>query len=157
MKYEERPQLPDNPERFGFYNRVLGSEGFNSGSHSWDVEVGHNTNWSLGMLAESFQRKGEEGGDYWNIQLYKGQYRVYGPGTALTVLPVKQQPLRIRVQLDWNRGELSASDPDTNTHLHTFTHTFTERLFPYILNFDDGMSVKVLPGKIRVTLENHSV
>ena len=46
---DERQQLPDNPERFDKYHCVLGSEGFNSGTHCWDVEVGENTWWNVGM------------------------------------------------------------------------------------------------------------
>ncbi|XP_042338942.1 zinc-binding protein A33-like [Plectropomus leopardus] len=115
----KRQQLPDNPERFNRYCSVLGSEGFKSGTHSWDVQVGDNKRWSLGLK---------------------------------TALVVQKQPQRIRVNLDWNGGKLSFSDPDTNTHIHTFTHTFTERVFPYI-RAKDAVTLKILPAKLSVTVE----
>ncbi|XP_029900696.1 nuclear factor 7, ovary-like [Myripristis murdjan] len=132
----QRQKLPDNPERFDKYGAVLGSEGFNSGTHSWDVEVGDNTDWELGVIEESVQRKGSRRSGLWRIWFYE----------------VKRRLQRIRVHLDWNRGQLTFSDPDTNTHIHTFTHTFTDRLFPYI-NTGETLPLKILPAK--VTVEQH--
>ena len=45
---------------------------------------------------------------------------------------VKQKLPKMRVHLDWSLGETINSDPDSNTHLLTFPHTFTRRLFPFI-------------------------
>ncbi|XP_059212902.1 E3 ubiquitin-protein ligase TRIM35-like [Centropristis striata] len=152
LRRGEEQQLPDNPERIDHYScSALGSEGFNSGTHSWEVEVGDNIIWQVGVLAESVQRKGDIRSGLWRIVFYEDKYSSHSPSDKGTVLVVQKKSQRIRVNLDWNRGKLSFSDADTNTHINTFTHTFTERMFPYFLNDDkDDHSLQVLPVKVSV-------
>ncbi|XP_039637693.1 nuclear factor 7, brain-like [Perca fluviatilis] len=152
VRQGEEQQLPDNPERMdeSFYYSVLGSEGFNSGTHSWDVEVGDSAYCSLGVIAESVQRKGDIQSGSWRLCYRYGEYSAESPSDPDTDLPFKKQLQRIRVTLDWNRRKLSFSDPDTNTHIHTFTHTFTERMFPY---FDTCDELIISPVKVCVTVK----
>uniref|UniRef100_A0A4W6D362 B30.2/SPRY domain-containing protein n=1 Tax=Lates calcarifer TaxID=8187 RepID=A0A4W6D362_LATCA len=142
----QKQNLPDNPERFDYHCLVLGSEGFTSETHSWDVEVGENAHWVLGVAAESIKRKGKiwSGFSGWRIAFYKDCYAVRSLPDPDIFISLKKKPQRIRVNLDWKRGKLSFTDLDTNTHIHTFTHTFTERLFPYFSNGTD-LPLKILP------------
>ncbi|CAB1335229.1 unnamed protein product [Coregonus sp. 'balchen'] len=50
LRSEDKGQsLPDNPQRFDSYRDILGSEGLTSGTHFWDVEVGENDDWRVGV------------------------------------------------------------------------------------------------------------
>ncbi|XP_053171573.1 zinc-binding protein A33-like [Scomber japonicus] len=157
VRHGERQELPKNPERFDSHMFVLGSRGFNSGSHIWDVEVGNSTAWFIGVAAESVRRKAPIQdikecimSGLWAVLLSKGKYGAFSPLHPSTDLSVKKKLQRIRVHLDYNKGKLSFSDPDTNTHIHTFTHTFTERLFPFITALDE-LSLKILPMTVGYT------
>ncbi len=132
---ENNPLIPDNPERFDIFPCVLGSEGFNSGTHCWDVEVKESRCWRLGVTTASNQRKGRVflNTDVWTVQ--HGWFERTG-------FSVKQDLERVRVDLDYDRGTVSFSDPVTNTHLHTFTTSFTHTLFPFFCSI---YSLKILP------------
>uniref|UniRef100_A0A3Q2E1V1 B30.2/SPRY domain-containing protein n=1 Tax=Cyprinodon variegatus TaxID=28743 RepID=A0A3Q2E1V1_CYPVA len=124
-------QLPDNLERNTEYSNVLGSEGFRSGKHSWEVEVGDHPHWTVGLVKESVERKGERkpSPEYgiWRLLHGDGKY-TNGDGQTLTV---KKSLQRIRVQLDYDRGEVSFYDPEDMSHICTLRDTFTEKLLPY--------------------------
>ncbi|XP_041636032.1 zinc-binding protein A33-like [Cheilinus undulatus] len=129
---------PQNPERFQMYPMVLGSEGFKSGTHSWDVKVRSDAHWSVGVIAESVWRKGTLQTGYWEVWYDNGKYKVSCPPKIDNILSVNQPLKRVRVKLDWSGGKLSFYDSDTNTLLHTFRQTFTERLFPFVNSFNSN-------------------
>nr|XP_020466875.1 nuclear factor 7, ovary-like [Monopterus albus] len=132
VRHGERQKLPENPERINYHRSVQGWEGFNSGTHSWDIEVGDNATWFVGVATESVQKKGRLKSGFWQIEFYNGKYSARLSGDPAIIVQVKKKLQRIRLHLDWNRGKLSFSDVDTNTLIHTFTHTFSDMLFPCI-------------------------
>ncbi|XP_073688500.1 nuclear factor 7, brain-like [Garra rufa] len=136
----DKQPLPDNPERFDICGCVLGAEGFNFGKHWWEVEVKESECWSLGVTTESNQRKGRGffKTDVWCVQY--DPYRLLGSG-----FPVRQELEYVRVDLDYDRGKVSFSDPVTNTHLHTFRTTFTDVIFPFFCNLDELNYLRILP------------
>lgn len=124
-------QQPTNLERFGNDQIVLGSEGFSSGKHSWEVEVGNHPSWNLGVAKDSINRKDRTFANpkygIWAIGLENSEYT--DPEARL--LALKRRPQRIIVQLDYRGGELSFYDSRDMSKIYTHKDTFNERLFPY--------------------------
>ncbi|XP_047203800.1 E3 ubiquitin-protein ligase TRIM35-like [Girardinichthys multiradiatus] len=147
--------LPRNPERTKFSCSVLGSEGFTSGSHSWSVNVGTNKDWELGMLGENLQTKGCLKAQLWRISFSDGKFTAFSTSEPEKDLPVKDTLKRIRVHLDFDRGRLSFFDLDANTHIHTFTHNFTDILFPYIYT-ESPAPLRIIPANISVRVQNQT-
>ncbi|KAG5855175.1 hypothetical protein ANANG_G00046220 [Anguilla anguilla] len=123
---------PDNPERLSCHMNVLGSEGFISGKHSWEVKVGNKSEWTIGVVKESISRKGDitytPKGGFWVLALRDGdQYSA----ASVTKLTLKRKPQSIRVQLDYDRGKVSFFDSSDMSLIYTFKDTFTERVFAF--------------------------
>ncbi len=141
VRYSGYQPVPDNPERFDCDECVLGSEGFNSGTHCWDVEVKQSAAWRLGVTTASNQRKGRGffSTDVWFVEYDDDD----DDDNELFGFGVKQHLDRVRVNLDYDRGTVSFSDPVTNTHLHTFTTSFTHTLFPFFRCYDSLRIVSI--------------
>ncbi|XP_037606997.1 tripartite motif-containing protein 35-like [Sebastes umbrosus] len=133
--------LPSNPERLRSTD-VLGSEGFSSGKHSWDVKVGGK--WTVGVAV-----KGKIHINMWGIYMHlcADILRELTPESDLKVVSRKSFPQKVRVQLDYDQGILSFFDLVRKTPVHTIKHTFTETVFPYF-----GENVKILPAEMSVKI-----
>lgn len=150
-------ELPDNPERFDHFVFVLGSKGFTSGCHSWEVEVGQNNDWVIGVVKESIARKGKisgcpEGG-FWTIALSDGKYTAMT--TPHTPLKLKGHLERVRVKIDYDAGEVSFFDSVDVTPIYTFNDHFTERMFPFFcpganINGNNPGPLKICPVRVAV-------
>ncbi|XP_039476565.1 tripartite motif-containing protein 35-like [Oreochromis aureus] len=150
-------QLPDNPER-NLYSDVFGSEGFSSGKHSWEVEVGDHPYWLLGLVKGSVDKNISSASPKYGTWCLLHNSGKYCNGDAQTV-KVKKSLQRIRVQLDYDRGEVSFYDPEDMTLIYTHRDTFTEKLFPYfyIGRAGDAKTSDIKICQIEISLKTSSL
>ncbi|XP_074076783.1 butyrophilin subfamily 1 member A1 [Macrotis lagotis] len=138
---DTRQKLSDNPERFDSWPCVLGREGFTSGKHYWEVEVGDRTDWAIGICKENVTKKGfdpmtPENG-FWAVELYGNGYWALTP--LRTPLPLTGPPRRIGVFLDYEAGHISFYDMTNGSHIYTFPQTsFSETLRPFFCLWSCG-------------------
>ncbi|KAJ8377077.1 hypothetical protein SKAU_G00076570 [Synaphobranchus kaupii] len=147
LRSEDDEDDDDDDDDDGIF--AFGSEGFSSGKHCWDVEVGDNPAWSLGVAEKPSD---EESGEMWAIINAHGEYAVISSAGKEIQLKIRRIVKKVRVQLDWDKGSLSFSDPTNNTSLHTVKHKFTGRLFPVFFVASDCVPLRICPLQVSVTV-----
>ncbi|MBN3286141.1 A33 protein, partial [Polyodon spathula] len=143
----ELQPLPDHPKRFDHYVCVLGKEGFTSGRRCWEVELGERISWRLGVTRESSQRKGyfsvnpQQG--FWTM-LRDDEIILFSSSTGTETPLLSPKPQKVGMCLDYEGGQLSFYNVETQSHIYTFT----EKLYPLISpGYSDG---KMYPSSARL-------
>ncbi|XP_062244089.1 E3 ubiquitin-protein ligase TRIM7 [Platichthys flesus] len=124
----------DYPERFDRVVCLLARQGFSSGRHYWEVEVGGKTDWDLGVASRSVNRKGKitvsPAHGYWFLSLRdRADYAFRTePSTSLTVNP---RPSRIGIYVDCDKGLVSFYNVEARLLIYTFTDSFPDTIHPF--------------------------
>ncbi|XP_067412292.1 butyrophilin subfamily 1 member A1-like [Emydura macquarii macquarii] len=146
---ETRQDLPDNPERFNTELYVLGCEGFTSGRHCWEVEVGDELYWAVGVARESVRRKGSpslspwDGGGICAVGCLGQFWALTFPGTPLHLRWV---PCRIQVCLDCDRVQVTFFDAGKKDLIFTLLLASVpgERIHPWLW-VEPGSQLRLCP------------
>ncbi|XP_060094576.1 E3 ubiquitin-protein ligase TRIM7-like [Heteronotia binoei] len=132
-----------SPERFEMYTAVLGREGFTGGCHFWEVLVGSEESWAVGVARKSVKRKGfftiapEEG--IWAVGKQSGMHGVYIK-EYYPPLTVTGELKRIRVCLNYAGGRVAFFDADRAALLYESSGAsfHGETLLPFFLVYKKG-------------------
>ncbi|KAM9349570.1 E3 ubiquitin-protein ligase TRIM39-like [Symphorus nematophorus] len=124
--------LPHSPKRFEAYPEVLAKQGFTTGKFYYEVQVEGKTDWVVGVVRESVDRKEDlaqsvENG-YWAIM-----YDFGGICRTSSELDIQiTQPQKVGIFVDYEKGVISFCEVDSKSHIYSFTGChFTEKLYPY--------------------------
>uniref|UniRef100_K7FLY0 B30.2/SPRY domain-containing protein n=1 Tax=Pelodiscus sinensis TaxID=13735 RepID=K7FLY0_PELSI len=134
--------LPDNPKRFDTVPCVLGSEGFTSRKHYWEVVVGNQREWAVGVARDSVRRKG-------SVQLTPeeriwalGRWWVGGEHTeAAHLLSGYEGAETIGVLLEYGKGKVTFYEQDKVTIMRV--DFGGEEVFPFFY-VGPGVHLKVI-------------
>nr|XP_048690762.1 butyrophilin subfamily 1 member A1-like isoform X1 [Caretta caretta] len=147
LKHEAQPQkVPANAERFDSTVCVLGSEGFFSGKHYWEVEVVSSTDWDLGVARTSIQRKGKlslspkEG--FWALGLSGRDY--WAKTDPWTRVMVQKKPQKIGVYLSHQDRQVTFLNVTDMSVLFTFNDcSFSGEVYPFFKNSHKETTMRI--------------
>ncbi|KAI4889710.1 hypothetical protein NFI96_019412 [Prochilodus magdalenae] len=150
LKRGEKLQFYRNStHRFDVWSCVTAKEGYESGRHYWEVNVGDNKDWKVGIVRDSAQRKGlfdmSPANGYFALWWNNSQLR------ALTVPPLTKikhagRMRQVGIYLDCEEGHVTFYNAKTGSEVYTFTSptAFSERMFPLFGTADKEVPLVLL-------------
>ncbi|XP_041653554.1 tripartite motif containing 105 isoform X1 [Cheilinus undulatus] len=130
---------------------VLAAQGFQSGRHYWEIEVGSKPKWDLGVASEAVDRHARiklspESG-YWTLRVRNGNE--YSAGTQpWTRLLLGCSPKRVGVFLDCEERRVSFYNADDMSLLYSFTNGPRGKVYPFFSPCISDSSQKPQPIKL---------
>ncbi|XP_029904291.1 butyrophilin subfamily 2 member A2-like, partial [Myripristis murdjan] len=151
----QKQPYPDHPERFDYWKQILCRDGL-TGRCYWEVEWRRLV--SIAVTYRGIRRRGDScdcelGGNENSWSLFCSDERFTARhNNRETDIPASSSSHRVAVYLDWPAGSLSfySVSSDTLIHLHTFSSTFTQPLYPGFWVWS-GSSVSLFPCAVDYT------
>ncbi|XP_034559211.1 E3 ubiquitin-protein ligase TRIM21-like [Notolabrus celidotus] len=130
-----RKELPDNPDRFSLYANVVAQQSFSTGRFYYEVQVSGKTDWTLGVVNKSVNRKGiiplSPVHGYWSVGLRSGNEFLTFSSPVFS-LNLDSRPQRVGVFVSYEEGLVSFYNVEAGAHVYSFTDcSFTEELCPF--------------------------
>ncbi|XP_054897626.1 E3 ubiquitin-protein ligase TRIM35-like isoform X2 [Poeciliopsis prolifica] len=151
-------QLTNEPEHLRPRPGILAGEGFSTGVHCWDMEVGETDSWTVGVAVlsalkttacDAFPEAG-----LWCIRLKDGEYQALTTPTQTLDVGGSRHLNTVRIKLDLEGGTVTFVDADKDAPLFTFTHCFTEAVYPYFESSSAGGGVTVLEQRVKISVDS---
>ncbi|XP_074838094.1 butyrophilin subfamily 2 member A2-like [Carettochelys insculpta] len=147
LKHEsQRQKVPPAPERFDSAVCVLGSQGFSSGKHYWEVDVTNSSDWDLGVARKSIQRKGKislspkEG--FWTLGLSGTD--CWAKTDPWTLVMVQKKLKKIGVYLSYQEGQVTFFNVSDMSVLFTFYNcSFSGEVYPFFKNSQKETTMRI--------------
>ncbi|NWT81411.1 TRIM7 ligase, partial [Lanius ludovicianus] len=125
---------------------VLGREGVTAGRRCWDVQVAPAGSWALGVSRETPGSGGETPGsaerELWSMGLCQGQFWALTSLERIPLFPIRA-PRRVRVALDYERGQVAFFDADKRSLIFAFpAASFKgQSVHPWFLVWGEGSRI----------------
>ncbi|MGH0189419.1 UNVERIFIED_CONTAM: hypothetical protein FKN15_035488 [Acipenser sinensis] len=129
---EDGSRVRSTGDRSAEWPSVLGREGFTSGRHYWEVEVGEKGSWVLGVSTHPHEKSIPEkpGQGYWLVRLVRGKTCTAVSQSGEKILKLEKICKVWGVYLDHEGGRLSFCNAETKFHNHTLEDSFPGPVYP---------------------------
>uniref|UniRef100_A0A1A8FA34 Tripartite motif containing 25 n=3 Tax=Nothobranchius korthausae TaxID=1143690 RepID=A0A1A8FA34_9TELE len=139
---DEHTDYVDLPERFAVCSQVLGSKGFSTGRHYWEVRLSSNNFIGIGLAYGSIDRKGPtsrlgRNDKSWCVEWFNVKLSAWHSSNELVL--VNPSPKRVGVLLDCEEGKATFYNvADRAYPFHSFAFKITEAVYPAFWIFSSG-------------------
>uniref|UniRef100_A0A4W5JQT7 Uncharacterized protein n=1 Tax=Hucho hucho TaxID=62062 RepID=A0A4W5JQT7_9TELE len=132
VKFGDLRRERGTEKRFEEKQCVLGMEGYDTGTHYWEVDLGNKSQWSVGVAQDPENRNNipmiPENG-YWSIRLDNGVLKTVEKSSNF--LPIELKPEKLGVLVDYKEGKIVFFNVKKRCHIHSFLGTFSKKLYPF--------------------------